>query len=99
MGLSQKAYNDMRLLVKSNEPLKKKLVEKEKELAEFKSSYVSKDCKCKESVKQQELDYEALKQKHAEKVKQYNDLKNSFESSKKESSYNKKQSASILQER
>merc|ERR1711874_217339 len=49
--------------------------------------------------KQQKMDYEALKQKHAEKVKQYNDLKNSFESSKKESSYNKKQSASIPQER
>merc|ERR1711874_216400 len=49
--------------------------------------------------KQQKMDYEALKQKHAEKVKQYNDLKNSFESSKKESAYNKKQSASILQER
>merc|ERR1711874_41055 len=97
--LSQKAYNDMRVAVKSNEPLKKKLVEKEKELAEFKSSYVSKDCKCKEYVKQQKMDYEALKQKHAEKVKQYNDSKNSFESSKKESSYNKKQSASILQER
>ena len=45
------------------------------------------------------MDYECLKKKHAEKVKQYNDLKNSYESSKKENAYNRKQSVSIVQEK
>merc|ERR1712179_460833 len=79
--LSQKAYNDLRLKLKSQESLQEKLAENEQKLADVKSSDISKDCKCQESLKQQKIDYEALKKKHTEKVKQYNDLRISYQSS------------------
>ena len=97
--LSQKAYNDLRLKLKSQESLQEKLAENEQKLAGVKSSDISKDCKCQESLKQQKIDYEALKKKHAEKVKQYNELKSSYQISKKENAYNRKQSVSIIQEK
>merc|ERR1711874_308164 len=97
--LSQKAFKDMRLAVKSNEPIMNKLEEKEKIISELKIRDISKECNCEESLKKQKWNYEALKKKHSEKVKQYTELKNSYESSKKENAYNKKQSASIIQER
>merc|ERR1711874_451621 len=79
--LSQKAFKDMRLAVKSNEPLKQKLEEKEKIISELKIRDISKECNCEESLKKQKWNYEALKKKHSEKVKQYTELKNSYESS------------------
>merc|ERR1711874_525122 len=73
--LSQKAYDDMRLEVKSNESLKKKLEEKEKIISELKNRDISKECNCEESLKKHKWNYEELKKKHSEKVKQYTELK------------------------
>ena len=97
--MSQKAYNDLRLEVKSNESLKKKLEEKDTIISDLKNSDTGKGCNCEEALKQQKMNHESLKKKHEEKVKLYNDLKRCYESSKKENTFNRKQSEQIVKEK
>ena len=56
-------------------------------------------CNCEEELKKQKISYDNLKKKHAEKIKNYNDLKNSYQSSKKENAYNRQQAENIVKEK
>ena len=94
--MSNNAYEDT---LKSNESLKKKVSEQEKKLSDLENSGTRKDCNCNESLKQQKLEYEALKRNHNKKITQFNELKKSYETSRKDNAYNMKQSLSREKEK
>ena len=94
------AYNEIRLEVNSIESLKKQLQQKDNEISDLKNSDTREQlCKCEDELQKQKISYENLKKKHAEKIKKFNDLENSYQSSKKETAYNRQQSENIVREK
>ena len=94
------AYNELKLEVNSIESLKEHLKLKDNEISDLKNSDTREQLfKCQEELQKQKISYENIKKKHAEKIQKFNDLEKSYQSSKKETAYNRQQSENIVREK